>query len=1627
VNGTPLALDANGRATVTEAQAGLFNVVATATDPAGNTGRATATLTVIDPTDTQAPVVSLTTPADGAIITAPTDVIGTANDPQLVLYKLEVAPFGTDQFTEIARGTSSVVNGTLGRFDPTLLQNDSYTLRLTAQNAGGHVATVERTVSVAGNLKLGNFTLTFTDLTVPVWGIPITITRTYDTLKSNTQDGLGYGWRLEFRNTDLHTFIPRTGQEADGVFNPIQDGTRVYLTEPGGRRVGFTFQPTPSDDYLTALGFPVYHPAFVADAGVTDTLTVPDIQLVKQGDQYFDFLGDTPYNPSDPLFGATYTLATRNGTAFTIDPVSGDLTSATDPNGNTLTYSDAGVFSPTGKQVTLGRDAQGRIVSVTDPLGDQIAYQYDANGDLVAATDRLGNTTRLVYSTARPHYLQQVVGPQGGAGVRTEYDDQGRLDRVIDPAGHAVVLNQDPNNSVETVVDALGNPTRYQYDDRGNIVAEVDAQGGVTRRTYDANNNLLSETDPLGRTTVRTYDAAGNLLTMTDPLGNTTRSTYGPAGVLLTQTDALGETLTNTYDAANHLLSSTDAAGNTTTRTYDALGRLSSTTDPAGNITRFGYDASGDEVSQTDPLGHETQFTYDANGNLLTQSTTVTTPAGPRTLVTTMAYDAEGRVTSTTDPEGHTTQTRYDALGNTIATTDPLGHETQFRYDAAGHKVETDFPDGISTLASFDAAGRQVSSTDQAGRITQFEYDSLGRQVATIYSDSATTRTEYNAAGQVTAQIDERGNRTEFTYDGDGRQVGVRNALGQETQTTYDAAGRVTAQTDPLGHTAQLVLDALGRAVQTVFADGSRTSTAYDDLGRRTQVTDQAGETTRFEYDPLGRLTAVVDALNRRTQYAYDEVGNLVSQTDANGDVTRYEYDGVGHTVATVLPLGQRAVTAYDAAGNVVTTTDYNGATIRYEYDANNRLTAKRLPDGTAFVLTYTPTGQRATVTDARGVTAYAYDPRDRLLSRTDPDGTQVQYSYDAAGNRTTLTDPAGTTTYTFDALNRVQTVTDPTAAVTRYAYDAAGNLTQTDRPDGTTETRSYDALNRLVSLQDSGPSGVISGYRYVLDQAGNRTDVQEDTGRAVRYIYDALYRLTAEDVTNPDGTTRTIAYTYDNVGNRLTRADSAEGVTSYTYDANDRLLTETLGGQVTQYAYDNNGNPLSQVRSAIDQVVYHWNTQNELTGADITDGGGTRQVAYQYDADGIRVTSRVGGQETRYLIDANQPTAQVVLEYSPGGSNEVAYVYGIDRISQDRGGARSYYHVDGLASTRALTDATGTVTDRYTYDAFGRLLAQTGTTVNTYLFAGEQRDFNVGLDYLRARYMDFSAGRFVGRDPFGGYQEDPLSLNPYVYAHLNPADHVDPSGRDDLAEVSAVTVIVGILATIGHAALPIAAGAFLGYPDMVTFGVFYAGGLSGIDISRFPVLSLIPTLTSLREFGPSGIVGLEVVFAPRLKKMAVFGWAGLEPSLASNPGDHHGPIHHEIGAYEAWFWHRSELAEKGASFLPIVSAGDKDVFAGAWRNLHGTIEFISGVSSETGFSIAGVVGLEAQKELYESELTQDQMAESALGFQAGFDLLSLYRFDVFAKGWGVVGGVAATAINLGAVDFWVSRTYGQP
>jgi RHS repeat-associated protein len=65
----------------------------------------------------------------------------------------------------------------------------------------------------------------------------------------------------------------------------------------------------------------------------------------------------------------------------------------------------------------------------------------------------------------------------------------------------------------------------------------------------------------------------------------------------------------------------------------------------------------------------------------------------------------------------------------------------------------------------------------------------------------------------------------------------------------------------------------------------------------------------------------------------------------------------------------------------------------------------------------------------------------------------------------------------------------------------------------------------------------------------------------------------------------------------------------------------------------------------------------------------------------------------------------------------------------------------------------------------------------NTYTFTGRELDSETGLFYYRARYYDSTKGRFVQRDPIGGWADGINVGNAYTYVGNRPPRSVDPLG----------------------------------------------------------------------------------------------------------------------------------------------------------------------------------------------------------------------------------------------------------
>jgi RHS repeat-associated protein len=1211
----------------------------------------------------------------------------------------------------------------------------------------------------------------------------------------------------------------------------------VTLTLPDGRRTTFVFKPLSGSLEYTAqwVAPPDVHATLEMTASSETINLVPSVA-------WQDGRGNTTYDTYDvpgwvltTQDGTVYNITRGQPISVSYDPDEDggnidieaygppQLTSIVQRTGDILNISSSGIthtniHGGAAQSTFFQRDSFGHIAAIYDPTTGTnglplLRYIHDQNNGNLLQVWKLQDRNAGTYTTNKyhydnpnfPHYLTSMENPLGVPVARNEYDDQGRLIAVVDAGGNTTQFFNSTSNQLQMVIDPLGNTNSYVYDSRGNVTVKTNALNQVTLMSYDDNNNKLSDVNvALGATNYYGYDANNYLTATTNALGFTNLMVYDVHGLVLSNVDARGYMTTNNYDATSGSLLVTANAYSTNTFTYDGNNRLLLSIDALGNTTSNSYDANGNLTNVTVYDVNNTQmssvgYAYDDNGNRTNQTAMRTyfnygDPLSPEPVYETTAYfyDAQNRLVETIDPLGHSNSVIYNAIGKRQATIDQLGRTNTYTYDDKGNLTMTTYPDGTTEASVYDANSQRIASINRSGITNQYVYDPLGRLLKTIAPDNTTNSTVYDSAGRAQYTIDARGTTNAFGYDILSRQTSVTNACGTSAQMvmsyTYDQDGNQLTVTDGLGHSTTNVYDQLGRVATNLFQDGTMQITLYDPLGRKVAAVDQATNTTQFGYDGLGRLISVTNALNQVTAYGYDEAGNLTVQADALGRTNGFAYDALGRKIYHMRPDNYFQQYDYDAAGNLSDFYDFANVSTHYEYDAMNRVTNRWYTyDLTGGLVTnqftYTPTGQRASMTDPSGTYTYVYDLRDRLCTNITPQGT-LYYQYDANGNLTNMTSSTSGGTlvsYQYDALNRLTNVIDGRlsgASNTSLGYEAAGDLQRMQYPNGMTNLYQYDPLNRLTNLTWKLGTTTNASFYYQLGPTGNRTNLQEyvnGANRTNRWSYDPVFKLTLETV-NTNSTLKSIGYTFDEVGNRLARsvtnfADVAAMTNqTFVYDTNDWLTSDT---------YDNSGNT-----SASASTNYAYDAENRLTNLTWTG----HSVTIVYNGDGQRVGKTVDGTTTLYLVDTHNLTgyAQVLEELQPsgGGTNLMrAYTYGLSLISQrliGGGGSTNFFGFDGHGSVRFLTSTNGAVTDTFTYDAYGTLINITGSvTPNNYLYSGEQWDYDVGLYFLRARYMNPNTGRFWTRDSFDGTQEDPLSLHRYLYCEDTPLNGLDPTGFD--------------------------------------------------------------------------------------------------------------------------------------------------------------------------------------------------------------------------------------------------------
>jgi RHS repeat-associated protein len=876
----------------------------------------------------------------------------------------------------------------------------------------------------------------------------------------------------------------------------------------------------------------------------------------------------------------------------------------------------------------------------------------------------------------------------------------------------------------------------------------------------------------------------------------------------------------------------------------DSISRSNVTNDEASWLIGLVRDEQSCSAALSMKQCRTTHRDFDSRGDLKTQQ--VGDPTDPGTqLTTTLEYDTWGHVVhaSALDAFGHLREVCASYEPTQVfpfAVRNSLGHTVIGTFDAGfGVPDTTVDPNGLATRWAHDGFGRTVQEIRPDNTVTSYSYgrvSSGGPPGANWYAT-------------VTNRADEAGAQISTTFDALLRPVDVTKRLSAVKTCGVSwpcASGLQTTETYQYDHYGRLIFASVPWLTGDP-GDGTVYDTySYDNLGRLSSRTEPWGRTTTFWYsdnvayasDWLGTTRAEVDALGRVVA-AEDKLGNITTTTYGPfslpwestrvfpvgpDESTGFTRDAFGRITTELDPDRGTTITQYDGFGEVIGQQDSIARSYEFEYDAIGRLVER------ADTYPGTPT------TVYTAVTRWVYDTAPHgiglLAEVVNPAGHTDTFSYNSFSRRQSHTLTFADTGESFkssvdyDKLGRLWHVSYPAPKgepplVVQRSYDAFSNLIDVRQEGATTpywtlqemdgagratieqlganvtSYRSYSEASGLVytiasSTTTGGAAPIpLQSLTYQYDQGlrmtSRRDDLQGTPAATVfeNFQHDAINRLTCASFGPTSGLSSTGGQTppcadpivYAANGNIL----SKPGVGTYTYDTIQvhavTSVTSTSGSWT--FGYNGVGNQVSRPGSP--NITY---TPFDLPAR--FGGSGESYVDLDYDGDQHRIRKRTDSKTTIYLDDifervssagadiykfyvgAGHSTA--VIEWTPGAPATTAYVL-----------------KDALGSSDVITDETGKVLERRSYDAFGAQRNPTwgsgapvpSNVVTPLGFTGQEGDDELALVNMRGRIYDPSFGRFLSTDPVVHDRHASQTWNPYSYVWNSPLMFTDPSGFD--------------------------------------------------------------------------------------------------------------------------------------------------------------------------------------------------------------------------------------------------------
>ena len=1266
--GKPVPLSRTGVGYIVLPDPGTYLLRIRVTDDAGNETVVDRSIIVRDPAN-EPPKLSWNSPDEFAVITTPVDLQASISDPENGLREIRVwllSPTGDfEKKLVFEKTTTGVLQNSstwnVGTFDPTLLANGQYTLLLEAVDANYNLASAQRSVNVAGGVKLGTYQMKAIDLIIPIGAASLTISRVYDSQKAEKVGSFGRGWELEIEKSSLTVDRSTLGEIGSGRYAAFMDGTKVTIQLPGGLTETHLFAPLAGT--VVAGEVIDWLPAFKAPLNSKLKLLPPPATLLRVGRTYQTIAGTT-YTPYDPAIGNYFDVEYEDRTRNRLNATTGELVKIFTFDGAEITIADNGLTSTREKSILIERDYLNRIIAVHDPKGDIFTYEYDDLGRLAATVDRGQNRlpaqdrkkTTYQFDEANPWLVKSSIGPDGRTAFVHEYNSEGRLTRSLNAFGQGIINEFDTGTLTMTLGDHLQARATLTMDNTGRPVTIVGERGNRTELSYNE----------LGLPAYMTSIIVDNANQSVDEQN----------------------TFSLRFDEYARPTHRTDAAGNTTRYYYNASnGKLSASIDALGNIQKYGYNHLGMRIDTENPQKKAVREVTDSLGRVIAKYAVDRSDGAvgicntedvsksicyPEELVTENVLGASGLLVRQMNESQVVNHFEYNTNNRvskqwfeTHENGEAIRNVREFVYDANDIVIrEIQYqllPDGTKRYESssrnlHDAAGRPVMQINHTNESIETIYDSAGRAILQRLTDQAgvvhNSFTVYDSLGRVLIQ-------TDAVPEGQDIQFGERRHYdSQGKMLRSDRVSRPIVELVGLAPFQETRLISFGEVQigATAIADARDFPNAIVDGDGRV---NQRMRTTQG--NTVERRTVVYDE-NRQpsisiSRTVYDEHGRAIASTDdyRPGQTTgitgtRFFYNAAGERIRSEYVTGIKISVRSMPDGTYQSTLDDPGELIDRDFlqmDDAGRLRKQQSETGEHSQLRYNPQG--------RTVEVLQYSPFEQSLqdvTRSYHDASQ-RLSVTAKPSLSNLNGPADAVFVYTDAQGKTLRTEQRSGVVIAIKAVEHGRYESELVDEGTvihSNTTVYDSRGQVIRQEDSD----LGVNETVYDEQGNsivsispvvwdaeirsyiriRSEREYASGR-VSFERTGIRQF-------PDGhrdysSAIEVRYIYD-LGGQLLKTIFADGTFNETIYNEARLAVAQINraGLRTDFEYDKM-NRLSAVLQPVIQDTIPYRLRTEVQYDDLGNQTQVRKGILQYldgtiDRSQMRVRAEKYDVRNRYI-----------------------------------------------------------------------------------------------------------------------------------------------------------------------------------------------------------------------------------------------------------------------------------------------------------------------------------------------------------------------------------------------------------